>query len=226
MRGDDEFIRKKAAKIPAKDNKKWDSKNLERRLAAFREDNDIALFQKANNAEDLGHPKAAVPKFPMTRFFQENKTEVFEIDCDGNEFEMFESMRVYIERHGRPYNYLSSVRSLNKKREQALAEEEQKQREDGKISASLASASTEKEREILEKLAEGRLTSIKDHIEALGKSKNIHMRRFLMKCIIPVLTEGMIDVCRVGPTDPVDYLSDYIWKKSNDQRTKNKRPVQ
>ena len=42
-----------------------------------------------------------------------------------------------------------------------------------------------------------------------------------MKAIIPVLTEGMIDVWRVGPTDPVDYLADYIFKKSNDcQRDK------
>jgi|APGre2960657423_1045063.scaffolds.fasta_scaffold637977_1 hypothetical protein len=37
-----------------------------------------------------------------------------------------------------------------------------------------------------------------------------------MKAIIPVLTEGMIDVWRVGPTDPVDYLADYIFKKSNE----------
>lgn len=42
------------------------------------------------------------------------------------------------------------------------------------------------------------------------------MRQFLMKAIIPVLTEGMIDVWRVGPTDPVDYLADYIFKKSNE----------
>jgi hypothetical protein len=26
----------------------------------------------------------------------------------------------------------------------------------------------------------------------------------------------MIDVWRVGPTDPVDYLADYIFKKSNE----------
>ena len=44
----------------------------------------------------------------------------------------------------------------------------------------------------------------------------MYMRQFLMKVIIPVLTEGMIDVWRVGPTDPVDYLADYIFKKSND----------
>lgn len=37
---------------------------------------------------------------------------------------MFESMRIYIERDGRPYNYLKSVGELNKKREEHLTEEE------------------------------------------------------------------------------------------------------
>ena len=51
-----------------------------------------------------------------------------------------------------------------------------------------------------------------------GTSKN--MRQFLMKQIIPVLTEGMIEVYRFGPTDPVDYLADYIFTKSNNLRKK------
>lgn len=50
--------------------------------------------------------------------------------------------------------------------------------------------------------------------------KQLNMRAFLMKAIIPVLTEGMIDVYRVGPTDPVDYLADYIFKKSNEVHMK------
>ncbi len=37
---------------------------------------------------------------------------------------MFESMRVYIERSGRSYNYLPSVRVLNVKREEELVKEE------------------------------------------------------------------------------------------------------
>lgn len=61
----------------------------------------------------------------MVRFFQENKTEVLEIDASGNAFEMFDSMRIYIERNGRPYNYLSSVKHLNRKRDEALSKQEQ-----------------------------------------------------------------------------------------------------
>ena len=60
----------------------------------------------------------------MMRFFQENNTELYEVDCNGEEFEMFEGMRIYIERDGRPYNYLSSVDQLNVKREEHLKQEE------------------------------------------------------------------------------------------------------
>lgn len=61
-----------------------------------------------------------------------------------------------------------------------------------------------------------RIPDLEKHCSELSKSEKLYMRQFLMKAIIPVLTEGMIDVWRVGPTDPVDYLADYIFKKSNE----------
>ena len=62
--------------------------------------------------------------YPTTKFFQEAKTECFEMQADGESYEMFESMRIYIERFGRPYNYLKSVKDLNQQREKHLVEEE------------------------------------------------------------------------------------------------------
>lgn len=64
------------------------------------------------------------------------------------------------------------------------------------------------------------MADLKQHMQELEMCKEAHCRRFLMKNIIPVLTEGMIDVWRVGPQDPVDYLADYIFKKSNNLRKK------
>lgn len=124
LRGSDDFLRKRAKTLKQEENKKWDPENLERRIQLYNEHNDVRLFQAANNDPMLGHPKAKSYKLPLLRFFQENKTEVFEINCDGNTFEMFESMRVYIERSGRSYNYLPSVRVLNVKREEELVKEE------------------------------------------------------------------------------------------------------
>ena len=92
---------------------KWHIANLQNKIDAFNKQNAMSLFQEEGDT------------FPTTKFFQDNKTEIFEIDAEGDKFEMFESMRIYIERFGRPYNYLKSVKHLNQKREEYLLEEEQ-----------------------------------------------------------------------------------------------------
>ena len=40
-------------------------------------------------------------------------------------------------------------------------------------------------------------------------------RNYLMNNIIPILSEGMVDISRIIPVDPVDFLSEYLLKKSN-----------
>lgn len=94
----------------------WAPEEQNRRYATWYGNNAISNYRNSENP-------------PMSRFFQENNTELFEVDCDGENFEMFESMRIYIERDGRPYNYLKSVGELNKKREAHLHEEEGKWRD-------------------------------------------------------------------------------------------------
>jgi hypothetical protein len=61
------------------------------------------------------------------------------VDAKGNQYEMLESMRIYIERFGRPYNYLKTVGHLNSEREKTLVEEEKKTKTD---------VATEKESEV------------------------------------------------------------------------------
>lgn len=133
---------------------------------------------------------------------------------------MFEGMRVYIERNGRPFNYLSSVRSLNRKREDALDKEETNRDEETAASEADSASKNQTEKDRLVALQDGRMDSIMTHMTELKSHDKLNMRQFLMKAIIPVLTEGMIDVWRVSPTDPVDYLADYVFKKSNEIRSK------
>ena len=110
------------------------------------------MFFLANNREDLGHPKAKPAKYPLVRFFQEHKTEVFELEADGNAFEMFEGMRVYIERNGRPYNYLPSVENLNTEREKYLVKEEAETKQNKEKEKEKSVQEEVSEREALEKL--------------------------------------------------------------------------
>ena len=74
---------------------------MKSKLQRHQEDNAIDLFKADNCNNDC--------TYPTTKFFQDNKTEVFELQADGQKYEMFESMRIYVERFGRPYNYLKSM---------------------------------------------------------------------------------------------------------------------
>ena len=124
-------------------------------------------------------------------------------------------MRIYIERFGRPYNYLKSVSELNTEREKHLLEEEEEARKKHDEAACEHRGQEDDQKKAAEKLIEQRLVYIQEHMKEIHECDDMNMRQFLMKFIIPVLTEGMIDVWKVGPLDPVDYLADYIFKRSS-----------
>ena len=127
---------------------------------------------------------------------------------------MFESMRIYIERNGRPNNYLESNKKLNEEREQVLLDEEKAANAQKERDAKKEEQGDEKEVALKEAETKKRMEKVAEHMKELEKCCDLNMRQFLMKFIIPVLTEGMIDVWRYQPLDPVDYLADYMCKKS------------
>jgi len=98
-------------------SKKWEIDRLVEKLYTYNSENNVELFKQ----DQLNERNV----FPITKFFQENKTEIFEMQVYENKYEMLESQRIYVERHGRPYNYLKSIAVLNDEREKILIEEEE-----------------------------------------------------------------------------------------------------
>lgn len=76
-------------------------------------------------------------------------------------------MRVYVERNGRSFNYLSSVKSLNSKREEHLTQEESDAIKQNTELTAHEKAIQQKKHDELVALAEGRLEFLKSHSEAL-----------------------------------------------------------
>jgi adenylate kinase len=203
------FLRRRSNSLQAQaisEAMKWHTSKLVEKLAGYNAANSINLFK---------HPDECNCIYPTQKFFQDNKTEIFEMDAEGDKYEMFESMRIYIERFGRPYNYLKSVKELNEEREQHLIEEERETKAAAEHGSAQDEAQLEAQKAALEKMFEQRLKHVNIHMTELTECDDLNMRQFLMKYIIPVLTEGMIDVWKMGPLDPVDYLADYIFKRSN-----------
>ncbi|CAI2386648.1 unnamed protein product [Moneuplotes crassus] len=206
----DEFLMEKAKKLPSEvmKNSHYYDNHMNRRLAAWHQGNTIDDYRYGL--------EPGKPALTTARFFQEKETELLDIFAGIGIFELFESLRIYVERHGRPYNYLSPLDKLNNDRHIQL---EQHENDSIKIKEErdLAEVQNKEKYETrLQKLAQDRLPQIKKHSEDLKKVKDLKTRDFLMKNIVPTLSEGLIEITKVAPIDPIDYLAEYIFNKSND----------
>lgn len=150
----------------------------------------------------------------VEKFYQENKIEVLNLIHCKNQDEMMESMRIYIERNGRPFNYyIENEDDLHKNREKMLIrkyekseyQKQEKEREENEIK--------EKEnKEYWDKMEKRIIEIRKDEAEIMNS--NDKTRKFLLLNIMPILTKGLLEICKVDPVDPVDYLADYLFMNS------------
>ena len=44
--------------------------------------------------------------------------------------------------------------------------------------------------------------------------QSVPLRNYLMKHVMPTLTQGLIECCKVRPDDPVDYLAEYLFAQN------------
>lgn len=216
LEGSDEFLKDKAKKLPNEimKNSHYYENHMDRRLKAWHDSNTIDDYMYGM--------EPGKPKQTTARFFQEKETEILEIDSATNNFELFEALRIYIERHGRPYNYLLSLDRLNNDRHIYLDRQEddkikKKENEDNTILQK-----KERDEGRLQRLAEERFPSVESHVKEMESVKDKKNREFLMKHIVPTLSEGLIEITKVAPIDPIDYLAEYIFKKSNELHKTNK----
>ena len=42
------------------------------------------------------------------------------------------------------------------------------------------------------------------------EAKTLPLRNYLMRHVMPTVTQGLIEVCKTKPEDPVDYLVGYV----------------
>lgn len=142
---------------------------------------------------------------------------VLNIDVDRNsETESFQAIRVYIESRGQFFNYLKSEEELA--REQAVKLEANEQTEDERLEAEkqakrdLEEASREKR---MDEEA-GRRKRISEGEAALLESEAMPLRQYLMLNVVPTLTDGLTEVCKNMPDEPIEYLAQYLFAHAQD----------
>lgn len=56
----------------------------------------------------------------------------------------------------------------------------------------------------------------RDKQKEILESKSLNIRTYLLENLVPILTEGLLEVCKQQPEDPVDNLAEYLFKRSLD----------
>ena len=50
------------------------------------------------------------------------------------------------------------------------------------------------------------LAKVKKEEQEMLETQSIPLRNYLMRHVMPTLTQGLVEVCKVKPEDPLDYL--------------------
>ncbi|KAJ3332668.1 Adenylate kinase 7 [Blyttiomyces sp. JEL0837] len=194
LEASDEFIKDRVMNLP--ESVIADTKNSEEALTRRLEE-----FRNINTDENT-----------VLNFFDEIEIHPLVISVETNNTEAVMSS---VTNHlGKPRNYGPTPEQLEAKRkaqeeaearESALAEEERQKREKDEADRHLKAVAE----------WNARMDEIRKQEQEVLEAQSVPLRNYLMKYVMPTLTSGLIDVCKVRPEDPVDYLAEFLFKHNN-----------
>ncbi|XP_048831321.1 adenylate kinase 7 [Brienomyrus brachyistius] len=114
---------------------------------------------------------------------------------------------------GEPRNYGPSPEE-RKLLEQRASEERLRSVEAEAAEKQRREAEEEAEREARWKEWTAHLAEVKQQERELQEVQSIPLRNYLMKNVMPTLTQGLIQCCTLKPDDPVDFLAEYIFRNN------------
>lgn len=164
----------------------------------------LAAFRDGNKDED--------EKNPVTFF--EKTCELETLNVAAQETDTEESVINYIAGgQGPPCNFHPT-------KEEKAAEERRNKHQAEEAAAAAAKEAEEqqirKEEEKKEKEAAraAREEEVRKQETDMLEARSLPLRQYLMANVIPTLTEGMLEVVKMKPEDPIDYLAEYLFKKN------------
>ena len=159
----------------------------------------------------------------VEQFYQDNKIEIMNLVYEDEEKddpeETFEMMRIYIERNGRPFNYFSlKDADINTNRINYVENKKKDIDEQLKKEEELKQQKIDEEEKLYWKKMEERIENIKKDKKQLDAYKDTPTRKFLLVNIMPTLTKGLLEVCKINPIDPIVYLAEFLFTNSTGEK--------
>lgn len=176
----------------------YNPKDMDRRLKNYRFDNESKYGD-----------------FSCVDFFLQNSVKKLSLNCYKKQNEILESVKVFIERDGSINNYIDSHISSENSFSEHL-----------KTNMVVKEKTTDyknRVNEFYEKLQKNEVFNYnKEKMEELkAKERNIleeksqDLRYYLTENVIPILSQGILEICKRCPEDPVDELAKFLMEKSN-----------
>lgn len=125
----------------------------------------------------------------------------------------------YMEQGGRtgapPCNF-HPTNDERKQRERELAQQRQQEEKRVRLLAQEQEEQDAAEQHARLAAEQARLELIQREERELLETRAKPLRAYLMDTVLPALTEGMLEVVKVQPDDPIDYLAEYLFQKGRE----------
>jgi len=196
LESSDDFLKKRVMNLPENvvNNTHNTEEGLKRRLDEYR----------SLNTEDE----------TVTNYFDELEIHPSFIDITQDHTpDMKQTVDKVVAIMGKPRNYgptPEEIAELERKAFEREAEEKRRQMfEMERLEAEEARVRAKK----LEQWR-SRLNEVKRQEQEMLELQSIPLRNYLMKHVMPTLTQGLMECCKVRPDDPVDFLAEFLFENN------------
>ncbi|XP_042358935.1 LOW QUALITY PROTEIN: adenylate kinase 7-like [Plectropomus leopardus] len=149
-------------------------------------------------------------------YFDELEIHPEHIEVTAGDSEYADVMKKITEMVGAPKNY--GLSPEEQEEEDRKKEEERRQR----VAAEAAEKKRRKEAALAEMAAQyeewqKNLSEVKRQECELLEAHSLPLRNYLMKYVMPSLTEAMLECSKIKPDDPVDFLAEYLLRNNQQE---------
>lgn len=118
---------------------------------------------------------------------------------------------------GEAHNYGPTPEDIAEQQRIKAAAEEQKQAE-AAAAAAAAAAAEALENQQKQKEMEAIHAELEKEEDEILKLRSLPLRKYLIDSVIPTLTQGLINTCKIRPDDPLDHLAEFLLKACEPER--------
>ena len=194
-----DFLKARVKELP--EEKKagihWTDPDLDRRNASYNQN---------NNKLDTDPPEKKV----LSDFFKEHNLQIFKFAANEEFSKTLDKIKQVVQKEFNPpaveeplepdhdilMRYLERIGQTNEEEEKENVEEKKKE-----------------EAKVEEAKAKSRLDKIKEQERELLDTRSQPIRQYLMDKVVPLLTEGLIQICKEMPDNPTRNLAEYLFRR-------------